>query len=358
MSIQSPTWNFSAGPANLPEEVLRRAQRELLDFDGKGMSVMEISHRSDAFMEIITEAEARLRKLMNIPDLYQVLFLQGGAWMQFSMVPLNLSRRGFAQYIDSGSWSAKAAKEAAKFTTVETIASSKESNYTSIPALPEGGLNPEADYVHLTTNNTIHGTTWPAIPESEVVPLVADMSSNILSQPYQVDQFGLIYAGAQKNIGPSGLTIVIIREDLIGHAGPAVPQLLNYQTYSDKQSMFNTPPTFAIYLANLVFEWLEKQGGVSRIHEYNQLKASKLYGYLDQSEAFFPIVRKEDRSLMNVVFRMDSPEREQEFLHKAESENLFFLKGHRSVGGLRASLYNAMSLEGVEALIALMQQFE
>ncbi|MEL7342594.1 MAG: 3-phosphoserine/phosphohydroxythreonine transaminase, partial [Bacteroidota bacterium] len=245
------TWNFSAGPAKLPETVLQRAQRELLDFDGKGMSVMEISHRSDAFLDIITEAEARLRRLMEIPDNYKVLFLQGGAWMQFSMVPLNLSRTGFAQYIDSGSWSAKAAKEAAKFTTIETVASSKESNYTHLPALPEGWLNPTADYVHLTTNNTIYGTSWPFTPETSEIPLVADMSSNILSQPYQVEQFGLIYAGAQKNIGPSGVTIVIVREDLLGLAGPAVPQMLNYQTYAEKQSMFNTPPTFAIYLANL-----------------------------------------------------------------------------------------------------------
>lgn len=358
MEEPQTAWNFSAGPAKLPKEVLLRAQRELLDFDGKGMSVMEISHRSDAFLTIITEAESRLRRLMNIPDSYKVLFLQGGAWMQFSMVPLNLSRKGFAQYLDSGAWSAKAATEAAKFTTIETVASSKEVNYARIPDLPGGWLNSEADYVHLTTNNTIYGTTWPSIPDTGDIPLVADMSSNILSQPYQVDQFGLVYAGAQKNIGPSGVTIAIIREDLLGHAGPAVPQMLNYQTYSDKQSMFNTPPTFAIYLANLVFEWLEKQGGVEAMYQNNLLKANTLYNYLDESEAFTPIVRKEDRSLMNVVFKMDSPDREKEFLQKAESEHFYFLKGHRSVGGLRASLYNAMTVEGVNALISLMKEFE
>lgn len=353
-----PIWNFAAGPAKLPQEVLARAQRELLDFDGRGMSVMEISHRSTAFGDIILQAEERLRRLMNIPPHYRVLFMQGGAWMQFGMIPQNLMRNGFAQFVDSGAWSAHAAGEAAKYGKVEIIASSKEDKYQYVPSLPDNWQNPEADYVHVTTNNTIYGTLLTELPDTGTVPLVADMSSNILSQPYEIEKFGLIYSGAQKNIGPSGLTLVIIREDLIGHAGPTVAKMLNYQTYADKGSMFNTPPTFAIYLANLVFEWLEAQGGVLAMHQRNLEKAAILYDYLDQSSVFSPIVRKQDRSLMNVVFRMNSPELEADFLNKAEARNLYFLKGHRSVGGLRASMYNAMPKAGVEALVALMKSYE
>lgn len=353
-----PVWNFAAGPAKLPEEVIARAQRELRDFDGKGMSVMEISHRSAAFGAIIEEAETRLRRLMGIPDNYRVLFLQGGAWMQFSMVPMNLMRQGFAQYIDSGAWSDYAATEATKYGRVEVVASSKSQNYTHIPELPENWLNAGADYVHLTTNNTIYGTKWSELPDSGTVPLVADMSSNILSQPYEIEKFGLIYAGAQKNIGPSGLTIVIVREDLIGHAKEGVATMMNYKTYADKNSMFNTPPTFAIYLANLVFEWLENLGGVAAIHQQNLEKAGVLYDYLDQSDAFVPIVKKEDRSLMNVVFRMKHQGKEAEFLRAAEANQMYFLKGHRSVGGLRASMYNAMTVEGTKALVELMKTYE
>lgn len=353
-----PVWNFSAGPAKLPQEVLARAQRELLDFDGKGMSVMEISHRSAAFDEIINQAEERLRRLMNIPDTYRVLFLQGGAWMQFGMVPMNLMRKGKAQYIDTGAWSAHAVKEAAKYGEVEVVASSQADSYSRIPDLPTNWLDPEADYVHITTNNTIYGTLWPDLPDTGSVPLVADMSSNILSQPYEIEKFGLIYAGAQKNIGPSGLTIVIIREDLIGHAEPTAAKMLEYKTYADKNSMFNTPPTFAIYLANLVFEWLENEGGISAIYQRNLDKAAALYDFLDKSSAFEPVVRKKDRSLMNVVFRMRNSELEAGFLAKAENQKMYFLKGHRSVGGIRASLYNAMPLEGAKALVELMQTYE
>lgn len=354
----NPVWNFSAGPAKLPEEVLLRAQRELLDFDGKGMSVMEISHRSAAFDEIINQAEERLRRLMGIPDHYRVLFMQGGAWMQFAMVPMNLMQNGKAQYVDTGAWSAHAIKEASKYGEVEVVASSQADSYSLIPKLPTNWLDPEADYVHITTNNTIYGTLWSDLPDTGAVPLVADMSSNILSQPYDIERFGLIYGGAQKNIGPSGLTIVIVREDLIGHAGPTVAKMLDYKTYADKNSMFNTPPTFAIYLANLVFEWLEDFGGIPAIYQRNLDKTAVLYDFLDQSKAFVPVVRKEDRSLMNVVFRMENPDLEAEFLAKAEAQKLYFLKGHRSVGGIRASLYNAMPLNGAKALVELMKTYE
>lgn len=351
-------WNFAAGPAKLPEEIIVRAQRELRDFDGKGMSVMEISHRSAAFGEIIQQAEQRLRRLMNIPNNYRVLFLQGGAWLQFGMIPQNLMRKGKAQYIDTGSWSTYAIEEAAKYGKVEVVASSQADTYKHIPDLPANWLDSEADYVHLTTNNTIYGTLWPELPDTGDVPLVADMSSNILSQPYDIEKFGLIYAGAQKNIGPSGLTLVIIREDLIGHAGPTVAKMMEYKTYADKNSMFNTPPTFAIYLASLVFEWLENLGGIPAIHQRNLEKAGVLYDYLDQSEAFVPIVKKGDRSLMNVVFRMKNQGKEAGFLKTAEANQMYFLKGHRSVGGLRASIYNAMPVEGVKALVELMKTYE
>lgn len=354
----NPVWNFSAGPAKLPHEVLTRAQNELLDFDGKGMSVMEISHRSAEFDEIIRQAENRLRRLMGIPDHYRVLFMQGGAWMQFGMVPMNLMQKGKAQYVDTGAWSAHAIREASKYGKVEVVASSQADSYSQIPSLPTNWLDPEADYVHLTTNNTIYGTLWSEVPDTKGVPLVADMSSNILSQPYEIEKFGLIYAGAQKNIGPSGLTIVIIREDLIGHAGPTVAKMLDYKTYADKNSMFNTPPTFAIYLANLVFEWLEEFGGIPAIHQRNLDKSAILYDFLDQSNAFLPVVKKGDRSLMNVVFRMRNPDLEAEFLAKAESQKMYFLKGHRSVGGIRASMYNAMPLEGAKALVELMKTYE
>lgn len=350
--------NFSAGPAKLPEAVLAQAQAELLDFRGSGMSVMEISHRSALFDEVIKSAEARLRRLMNIPNRYAVLFVQGGAWTQFSAVPLNLMRRGQADYVDTGSWSAKAITEARRYGQVRVIASSQEDQYRHIPTLTREALDPEADYLHITTNNTIFGTTFPTLPDSGEVPLVADMSSDILSVPYPVEKFGVIYAGAQKNIGPAGLTIVIVRRDLLGHAHALCPKLLDYQTHANKGSLFNTPPTFAVYLAELVFAWLEEQGGIAAMAEHNRAKAALLYQYLDQSTLFQPIIQPPHRSLMNVVFRLPTPEQEQHFIAASEAAGFQFLKGHRSVGGMRASLYNAVPLEAVRDLVAFMRTFE
>lgn len=343
----------------LPPEVIARAQRELPDFDGKGMSVMEISHRSDAFLSILHTTEQRLRELMGIPSNYHVLFLQGGAWMQFAMVPMNLMKKGLALYADTGAWASKAAEEAAKFGQAKVVASSKSSHYTHIPAFSPDWIDPQADYLHITTNNTIYGTTWPYTPATGALPLVADMSSNILSQPYRVEDFGLIYAGAQKNIGPSGLTIVIIREDLLSETPASVPTMMAYRTYAENESMFNTPPTFGIYLAGLVFEWLQAKGGVEAQYQENLAKAACLYDFLDQSEAFQAVVKaREDRSLMNVVFHLSDPGREKAFVAATEAVNMYFLKGHRSVGGFRASLYNAMPLAGVQALVELMRRFE
>jgi phosphoserine aminotransferase len=350
--------NFSAGPAKLPEAVLTQAQAELRDFRGSGMSVMEISHRSALFDEVIKSAEARLRRLMAIPESYAVLFVQGGAWTQFSAVPLNLMQRGRADYIDTGSWSAKAIIEARRYGQVRVVASSKEDQYRHIPAWTQEDLDPSADYLHITTNNTIYGTTFPTLPDTGEVPLVADMSSDILSVPYRVEKFGVIYAGAQKNIGPAGLTIVIVRRDLLGHAHALCPQLLNYQTHADKGSLFNTPPTFAIYLADLVFAWLEDQGGLAAMAERNRAKAALLYQYLDQSSLFQPLIQSPHRSLMNVVFRLPRPEQEQYFIAASEAAGFRFLKGHRSVGGMRASLYNAVPPEAVGELIAFMREFE
>ena len=350
--------NFSAGPAKLPGPVLAQAQAELMDFRGSGMSVMEISHRSQLFDEVIKSAEARLRRLMAIPDHYAVLFVQGGAWTQFSAVPLNLMQRGQADYVDTGSWSAKAIEEARRYGQVRVVASSAEDQYRHIPELTPSDFDPQADYVHITTNNTIYGTAFPHLPDTGEVPLVADMSSDILSQPYPVESFGVIYAGAQKNIGPAGLTVLIVRRDLLGQAHALCPKLLDYQTHAAKGSLFNTPPTFAIYLADLVFGWLEDEGGLEVIAARNQAKAALLYGYLDRSPLFQPVIAAPHRSRMNVVFRLPSPEQEQRFLAESEAEGFRFLKGHRSVGGMRASLYNAVPMASVEALVAFMQAFE
>jgi phosphoserine aminotransferase len=350
--------NFSPGPAKLPAPVLAQAQAELLDFRGSGMSVMEISHRSDWFDEVIQSAEARLRRLMNIPDSYAVLFVQGGAWTQFSAVPLNLMRRGQADYVDTGSWSDKAIAEARRYGNVRVIASSQDDQYRHIPSVSLEDVDPHADYLHLTTNNTIYGTCFPQLPEVGSVPLVADMSSDILSKPYPVESFGVIYAGAQKNIGPAGLTVIIVRRDLLGHAHALCPTMLDYQVQADKGSLFNTPPTFAIYLADLVFGWLEAEGGLTAMAARNQAKADLLYGYLDQSACFQPHIAAPDRSLMNVVFSLPSPALEDRFIAESEAAGLQFLKGHRSVGGIRASLYNAVPLSSVEALVHFMHQFE
>lgn len=352
-------YNFSAGPATLPEEVLKKAQSEMLDYKGSGMSVMEMSHRSAEFQEIIDSAEANLRKLMNVPDNYHVLFLQGGANLQFSMVPLNLfTKSKKADYINTGSWSKKAIKEAKKFGDVNVVASSEDKIFTYIPEIKQDMFDPEADYVHITTNNTIYGTTFPEIPKTGNVPIVADMSSNILSQDYNVEDFGVIYAGAQKNIGPAGVTIVIIRDDLVGHADENTPTMLNYQTFVDGKSMYNTPPCYSIYIAGLVFEWLLEKGGVPAIEKINRDKAALLYNYLDESAMFKGTVAKRDRSMMNVPFVTGDPDLDAKFIKMATERNLKTLKGHRTVGGMRASIYNAMPKEGVEALVNFMKEFE
>ena len=351
--------NFSAGPAVLPLEVLQQAQQELVDYKGTGMSVMEMSHRSKEYEAIIGGAEADLRKLMNIPANYKVLFLQGGASSQFAMVPLNLFKGSkSADYVITGAWAKKAASEAKKYGTVKAIASSEDRNFSYIPKLSREMFSPDADFVHITTNNTIYGTLFPALPDTGEVPLVADMSSNILSQVYDVSKFGLIYAGAQKNAGPAGVTIVIIREDLMGHALSMTPTMLNYKTHADEGSMYNTPPCYSIYICGLVFEWLMKKGGIAAMEKENKEKASLLYDYLDQSKMFKGTVDKADRSLMNIPFVTGSEELDAKFISEASKAGLKQLKGHRSVGGMRASIYNAMPREGVEALVQFMRNFE
>jgi phosphoserine aminotransferase len=352
-------FNFSAGPSMLPLEVLRKAQEEFLDYKGSGMSVMEMSHRSGLFSEIIEEAEQLLRELMEIPDTYKVLFIQGGASQQFAMVPMNLLvKSGKADFVHTGSWSKKAMHEAKKVGHVRVMASSEDQHFTYIPRVDRHQIDPEADYVHITTNNTIEGTAFSEIPETGAIPLVADMSSNILSEPINVSKFGLIYAGAQKNIGPAGLTVVIVREDLIGQAPSTCPTMLNYQTFSDSGSMYNTPPTFGIYMAKLVFEWLKELGGLSQMAIRNRTKAQILYDFLETSEFFESPVKKDSRSLMNIPFRIPGRELDDVFVKEAKTAGLETLKGHRSVGGMRASLYNAMPIDGVKTLVSFMEDFE
>lgn len=351
-------YNFSAGPSVLPEVVLKKAQEELLNYADSGMSIMEVSHRSELFSEVIQKAEKLLRELMEIPENYKVLFLQGGATLQFSMVPLNLMKNKKAGYIHTGTWSKKAIAEAKKFGEVEVIASSEDKNFTYIPKVDKGSFDPSFDYIHMTTNNTIEGTAFSEIPDTGEIPLVADMSSNILSEVVDVTKFGVIYAGAQKNIGPAGLTIVIIREDLIGDAPENCPIMLDYKTHSENESLYNTPPTFAIYMASLVFEWLQALGGVEEMEKINREKAAILYDYLDGSDFFTTPVGKASRSLMNIPFVTPSKELDALFLEKAEEHGLMTLKGHRSVGGMRASIYNAMPVEGVKRLVEVMAEFE
>lgn len=351
--------NFSAGPAQLPVSVLERAQEELLSYQEKGMSVMEMSHRSSDFKKIIERTEELIRELMGIPETYRVLFIQGGASLQFSMVPLNLLKDGgHAYYVNTGSWSKKALSEAKKTGEAKILASSDDQNFTYIPVLDLQQINEQTDYVHITTNNTIEGTRFTKFPNTGHVPLVADASSNILSEQWDVSKFGLIYAGAQKNLGISGLTIVIIREDLIGHAKADVPTMLNYETYAKNNSLYNTPPTFAIYITMLLMEWLKEQGGVAAIEERNKEKANLLYKAIEDSKLFYSNVKREDRSLMNIPFMTDSDELNKLFVNEAEQEGLHQLKGHRSVGGMRASIYNAMPIEGVKALVDFMNEFE
>ncbi len=355
----SRAYNFSAGPATLPLPVLERAQNELTDYQGTGMSVMEMSHRSAEFMEIIQSAEADLRSLMRIPNNYKVLFLQGGASTQFAMVPLNLlSGSHRADYVNTGSWSKKAIAEAKRYGAINVIASSEDKNFSYIPALSSDLFTPNADYVHITTNNTIYGTLFPTMPDTGDVPLVADMSSNILSQHYDISKFGLIYAGAQKNIGPAGVTIVIIREDLLGKAMEVTPTMLNYQTHTEADSMFNTPPCYSIYIAGLVFKWLAENGGIDAMERRNREKAGLLYDFLDNSSLFKGTVSKESRSIMNIPFVTGSDDLDARFIKEASARNLKTLKGHRSVGGMRASIYNAMPKDGVEALVEFMKEFE
>lgn len=352
-------YNFSAGPAALPEEVLTKAANEMLDYKGSGMSVMELSHRGKEFTEIIEAAERNLRALMMIPDNYKVLFLQGGASLQFAMVPLNLMRtHKKADYVHTGQWSKKAIAEAKKYGQVTIIASSEDRNFTYIPELSPAAFSKDADYFYIVTNNTIYGTVYREIPQTGDIPLVADMSSNILSEPIDVSRFGLIFAGAQKNIGPAGVTIVIVREDLVGHAATNTPTLLDYKTHVDNASLYNTPPCYSIYIAGLVFEWIKEKGGVSAIAKINHQKAKLLYDYLDSSKLFKSPVQKENRSIMNVPFVTGKAELDAQFIAEASQRGLKTLKGHRTVGGMRASIYNAMPIEGVKTLVEFMREFE
>ena len=354
----SRVYNFSAGPAALPIEVLEQAQAEMLDWNGSGMSVMEMSHRGKDYMSIATKAEADLRELMTIPDNYKVLFLQGGASSQFAMVPINLlNGKKSADYLLTGQWSKKAVAEAKRFCDVNVIADTSDSHFTTLPDESSLKFNPDAAYVHYTPNETIVGVEFDYIPETGDVPLVADMSSTILSRKIDVSKFGVIYAGAQKNIGPAGLTIVIIREDLIGHANPAMPVMMDYKTFADNESMYNTPPTYAWYLAGLVFAYGLKRGGMSAIEDVNKRKAAKLYQAIDDLSFYSNPVNVKYRSWMNVPFILANADLDAEFIKQAAAKGLTTLKGHRSVGGMRASIYNAMPEAGVDALIAFMQEF-
>ena len=351
-------YNFSAGPSMLPLEVLKTAQNELLDYKGTGQSVMEMSHRSKEYQEIIDEAESLLREIMDIPENYKVLFLQGGASTQFAMAPLNLAKNKKADYVVTGQWSKKAMAEAKRFIDAREAASSADAVFSYIPKLDKSMFSLDADYVHITQNNTIYGTRYTQLPDTGGIPLVSDMSSMILSEEVDVSKFGLIYAGAQKNMGPAGVTVVIVREDLIGSAMDITPTMLNYKTHAENGSMYNTPPTFAIYICKLVYEWIKNMGGVSKMQEINENKAGLLYDFLDNSALFKGTVRKEDRSLMNVPFVTGNEELDKKFIAEAKDAGLVNLKGHRTVGGMRASIYNAMPKEGVEKLIEFMENFE
>jgi phosphoserine aminotransferase len=352
-------FNFSAGPAVLPIQVLEQAQRELVSLPDVGMSVMEISHRSKTFEGILNTAIADLRELTGMPENYRVLLLQGGASLQFSMVPMNLlAAGGTADYIDTGTWADKAIKEARKVGTVNVTGSTKADNYNRIPSPGDITLTPGASYVHLTSNNTIEGTEWKSAPAVGDVPLVTDASSNMLSGPLDVSTFGLIYAGAQKNLGPSGVTLVIVRDDLLARSPASLPTMLNYKVLADNNSLYNTPPTFGIYIFGLTMKWLKSHGGLSAIAAITQLKASKLYAEVDRSGFYRGTAQKESRSLMNVTFRLPSEELEKKFDKEATAAGLDGLKGHRSVGGMRASIYNAFPEEGVDALVQFMQEYE
>ena len=355
----SRVYNFSAGPAVLPEEVLKEAADEMLDYRGTGMSVMEMSHRSKAYDTIIKEAEQDLRDLLNIPDNYKVLFLQGGASQQFAMIPMNLMKNKVADYIVTGVWAKKAYQEAQKYGKANKIASSEDETFSYIPDCSDLPISEDADYVYICENNTIYGTKFKTLPNTKGKVLVSDVSSCFLSEPMDVEKYGIIYGGVQKNIGPAGVVIVIIREDLITEdVLEGTPTMLQYKIHADAESLYNTPPAYGIYMCGKVFKWLKKQGGLAAMKEYNEKKAKVLYDFLDESKLFKGTVRKEDRSLMNVPFVTGSDELDAKFVKEAKEAGFENLKGHRSVGGMRASIYNAMPIEGVEKLVEFMKKFE
>lgn len=354
----SRVYNFSAGPSMLPEEVLKKAQTEMLEYGTSGMSVMEMSHRSKDYQDIIDSAEALVRELMHVPDSYKVLFLQGGGSTQFAMIPLNLaSKNKKADYVITGQWAKKAAAEAERYITVNRVASSADKTFSYIPKLDKSTFSSDADYFYICYNNTIYGTRYTELPQCDV-PLIADISSCVMSEEIDVSKFGLLFAGAQKNLGPAGVTLVIVREDLIGDAMDITPTMLDYKTHADNGSMYNTPPTYGIYVLKLVLEWIKEQGGVKALQEINEKKAKILYDYLDSSKMFKGTVVPEDRSLMNAPFVTGNEELDAKFVAEAKAAGFVNLKGHRTVGGMRASIYNAMPVEGVEKLVEFMKKFE
>ena len=355
----SRVYNFSAGPSMLPEEVLKKAAAEMLDYNGSGQSVMEMSHRSKTYKAIIDEAEALLRELMNIPENYKVLFLQGGASTQFAAIPLNFANgSGKTDYIITGQWAKKAFSEAKKYTDAVAVASSADKTFSYIPKTTAADFREDADYVYICMNNTIYGTVYKELPDTKDIPLIADISSCFLSEPVDVSKFAVLYGGAQKNVAPAGLTIAIIRDDMLGKARDITPTMLDYQIHADNGSMYNTPPCYTIYICMLVLRWIKELGGLEKMKERNEKKAKILYDFLDSSKMFKGTVVPEDRSLMNVPFVTDSEELNAKFIKEAEAEGFVNLKGHRTVGGMRASIYNAMPIEGVEKLVEFMKKFE
>ncbi|MDD6214119.1 MAG: 3-phosphoserine/phosphohydroxythreonine transaminase [Firmicutes bacterium] len=355
----SRVYNFSAGPSMLPEEVLAKAQKEMLEYGQSGMSVMEMSHRSKDFEEIIEGCEALVRELMHVPDNYKVLFLQGGGSSQFAMIPMNLGNKNKkCDTVITGQWAKKATAEAERYLKVNIIASSADKTFSYIPKLDNSTFSKDADYFYICMNNTIYGTKWNTLPDTGNIPLVADISSMVMSEEIDVSKFGLLFAGAQKNLGPAGVTLVIIRDDLIGNAMDICPTMFNYQIHADNKSLYNTPPTYGIYIMKLVMEWIKEKGGVAAVQKINEKKAAILYDYLDSSKLFRGTVAKEDRSLMNVPFVTDDDELNAKFIKEAKEAGFVNLKGHRTVGGMRASIYNAMPVEGVEKLVAFMKKFE
>lgn len=355
----SRVYNFSAGPSMLPVEVLEKAQREMVEYGAAGMSVMEMSHRSKDFEEIIQGAEALVRELMHVPDNYKVLFLQGGGSSQFTMVPMNLGAKNKkCDIVITGQWAKKAAQEAERYITVNKVASSADKTFSYIPKLDKSTFSKDADYFYICYNNTIYGTKFNELPDTGDVPLVADISSMVMSEEIDVSKFGLLFAGAQKNLGPAGVTLVIVREDLIGHQMESTPTMFNYQIHADNNSLYNTPPTYSIYVLKLVLEWIQEKGGVAAIQKINEQKAKILYDFLDGSKLFKGTVAPEDRSLMNVPFVTGDAELDAKFVKEAKAAGFVNLKGHRTVGGMRASIYNAMPVEGVEKLVDFMRKFE